>query len=537
MAYPSPPEAGIQVLATVFTVPGSPAVIYRFATNGFTTSATDTPPNTYFDGRISNEPTYRRSVSCVFWGRRRSESGIGFIDLINSDGALDALSLSDVRGVKVQMYRGTLGTPFSTWVLVVTGVVDRAEILGLSAIRLYLHDKAAILEQALQQELYGAGSNAALEGQPKPISYGTVYSCPAPQASTTLLIYDVNDRAVDSVLRVRDQGVELSGPASSPNGWQYDTDPAFHGFQLTANPAGRIVADVRGSLDGVGSPTTLVQRLPQVVQHICVTHGPLVLADLDMTSIDALDAAAPYALGNWIDAPKSCADELDDVMQSFAGWWYIDSQGLLRVGRIETTGTPLFTLGDTELVGEFGVEMDRAPGLSTLCLGQRNHYVHTDADFAGSVSETDRATLRADYRARRLSAGAIASTYAQALAGGIDGGIATLLSDAADVQTEADRYGQLFGTRRYFWSFSAAMSLADLLSLEPGQWLELTMASNRFGLLTPLPVQIIEIEFSFISNIVRFRATSAAPTSISQVTWGDGTGVTWGDGTPVEWSA
>jgi hypothetical protein len=73
--------------------------------------------------------------------------------------------------------------------------------------------------------------------------------------------------------------------------------------------------------------------------------------------------------------------------------------------------------------------------------------------------------------------------------------------------------------------------------VEPGDWIELQLNNNRFGLGTPLAVQIFEIEFGFVSNVVTFRASSAAPVSLgSQATWGDGSAITWGDGSGVEWS-
>jgi len=551
--FPAPPESGIQVLAIIITLPASPSVSYYLSTHGFTTGPSDSVPNTFFDGRIGNEPVYTRRVGCVYWGNRKSESGIGSIDLINTDGEFDALAAADVRDSQVLMYRGTLGTAFSTWVQVALAIVDRIDLIGETVARVILFDRSALLDRPLQPTLYTAsGGNPSLAGRPKPICYGVVYSCPIPQASSALLIYDCNDRAFQSAQLVRDSGIPLSGPSLSPNGWQYDSSPSYNGIQLTANPAGQIIADLFGGLS-IGSPTVLIERLPEVISLLTITHGPLVAADLDSTSINALDAATQYPLGDWIDTPRSIADSLDNVMQSFGGWWYFDRLGKLRVGRLGNTDTARYQFGETEIVGQINVELDRATGLSDQCLGAANYFVHADSDLAGGVSEADKALLTSEYRLTALSATPLARTYLQAADGGYVAnagsessssrrrsiaGIPTLITEADALQAQADKAGDLYGTARYFWSFSAVMSLADLLTIEPGDRIELYLPIiRRFGLGSIKTMEVVSIEFSFVSNLVRFVCSGGPPIADSIVESGSGEAFTWGDGTEIEWSA
>lgn len=499
MTYPAAPETGIQVLAMVIETAGSPSLTLRYSTHGFTTGPTDSPANTYFDGRIINEPVYRRAVGCVYWGNKSSTASLGEVDTTNADAELDSIAVTDLRNSRVKMYRGTLGTAFSTWVQIVDGTLDRTSVPDENTVRWHVYDRSALFARALQSSLYvfDDGYPRELAGQPKPISFGRPLSVPAVLASPTLMNYDVNDGAFKSVIRVRDRGVELAGPSSSPSGWEY-TSPAFYGFTLTANPDGKIVADLEGATSGIGSPTALVYQLEKVIKHLTITHGPLTNADLNLDSIADLEVAAPYELSAWFDQPITISAAMDMVMVSFGGWWYFDRLGRLSVGRLSAPSSPVLEFGPTEIIGPLNIEFDRAEGLSTITRGQKNWYQYAESDIAGSVTPEDQSILSSPFRFQYDEA-EIAPVYAAALNGGA-GGIETILTDADDIVTQGERTTALYGVGRWFVTFGAAMSLTDLLSLEPGQ--TITVTADRYGI-TGRDMLITAIEFGLISNVAR----------------------------------
>ena len=182
------------------------------------------------------------------------------------------------------------------------------------------------------------------------------------------------------------------------------------------------------------------------------------------------------------------------------------------------------------------VEKELLPILETIkSICAENLVADYDTDMAGALAQKLLQRNTTISLAESCTGGYIAN------AGGRNrqlAGIQTLITDEASVQTQADKAGELYNTARFFWSFSAVMSLADLLTIEPGDRVELYLpVIRRFGLGSIKTLEVISIEFSFVSNIVRFVCSGGPPIADSFVESGSGESFTWGDGTPVEWSA
>lgn len=138
---------------------------------------------------------------------------------------------------------------------------------------------------------------------------------------------------------------------------------------------------------------TLIEGLSDVVKFLatadsaCQGHGPLTTADLDTTTIAALEAAAPYELAYHTNEPVQIADVLDEVMGSFGGWWYVNRLGKLTVGRLATpVGTPTFSFTVSDIAPGMAVEFDRATGLSNTILAKRNWHALSEDDLVGSLA-------------------------------------------------------------------------------------------------------------------------------------------------------
>lgn len=258
---------------------------------------------------------------------------------------------------------------------------------------------------------------------------------------------------------------------------------------------------------------TLVERLPAWLAMILRDRGPMETADYDATSINALDAATTYKLGFWSDRAERVLDVLQDTMQSFTGWMWVDRLQVIKVGRLVSPvvagGEPTYT--DIELYGDITVSPDLASGLSDRLAGIRNYSVHQESEIAGSLYTTapgriTAAQLKEEWLAIRKGATALHGQYAFAKSAEP---LPTLLTDATQVQTEASRMTGLWAPRRCFYKFAVFIEGGAGYLLEPGQ--VVVLQSDRFGLNSGLPVVLTDIKSRFLSDLVEIEAWGAAP--------------------------
>lgn len=171
---------------------------------------------------------------------------------------------------------------------------------------------------------------------------------------------------------------------------------------------------------------TLIEGLLDVIKFLttndsdCQGHGPLTTSDLDTTTISALEAAAPYELAFHAAEPVQIADVLDQVMESFGGWWYINRTGKLTVGRLSLPiGTPTLSLDEDSIAAGMRVEFDRAQGLSNTILAKRNWLAYSEDELVGSLAQVklnssdkdaDVTLSNSDYTYSAANVGSVRST-------------------------------------------------------------------------------------------------------------------------------
>jgi len=222
------------------------AGVYRyFSDAGYITSSTDTPASTAFEPLLTGKITWSRSASVYIWGRSRSNSGIGAIDLVNAVGALDALLIDGtLKGRRIEIYTGRTDQAFALFVLEASAIVDEVSAVGERALRitsLGLLSKLNVPTQPLAYQT-GAVDDSAV-GRLRPISIGQPLSVPAVLVDSVDFDYDVHDStAYESIVLVRDGGF----PLVEGVGWQVAVGTGRYGFERLALPTSRVVADVLG---------------------------------------------------------------------------------------------------------------------------------------------------------------------------------------------------------------------------------------------------------------------------------------------------
>lgn len=211
-------------------------------------------------------------------------------------------------------------------------------------------------------------------------------------------------------------------------------------------------------------------RLPRFVNATAQRKN--LTGSLDTAAITALDTAAPYLLGTYIDTPITALTLLRRALDGWCGWVTSTRDGRLTVGRLRkrggTTGTVRLGRGQIITVRR---RTDTAPGLAARLAGLRTHKVHSDGDIAGSVDSAVRAELQAEYTIKTGST-ALPTAYAHAV--GADPQ-PTLLQDATQLQAAADYVTDLFGSGQMTWyELEAAISSEIADGLEMGDWIHVT---------------------------------------------------------------
>lgn len=247
----------------------------------------------------------------------------------------------------------------------------------------------------------------------------------------------------------------------------------------------------------------LAESLGDVLENLAL-RGGLTTADLDATSITALETKAPYKLGYYSRANPQVKQVIAEVMDSFTGWAVFDRLGKLTVGRLERPASAsVITLTRNVLKGPVTRRPDRMRGLSTLMGATRNWTVHGDSDFATSVSQATRALLRETFQATRRALGIIDPFFDFANNAGVR---YSLLQTAAEALSEISRVASLVpvGATPAFYEGVAVLDQTTALQLAPGQ--TITVVQPVFGMDVGRNLVLTRNRTSWRSNAVQFTA-------------------------------
>lgn len=470
------------------------------------------------EARIEESISYQLRVSTIFWGGGRSTCGVGEIILVNTDHALDSLLFDyDYIGGECLIRYG--------WdTLAFTGIIQNVATRGEGRVALTISDKSHIFERGIAQNLYASGEHV---GRIMPVTVGRCYSVPALLTDAANLRFSFHDTTAVVPSTVRDQGVVLT-----PNTqWESVNVPPHHGFRLLQASAGRITCDVLQGTDG-----SIAECITQLLQR-------LQFSSYVASEINGLNSLYSFQgrMGLYIDGAMTYRAAFDLIADSIGGYWYCDREGYFRIRRLELPSTsPDLILDDTDLVGDVEVEFDAAPGLTTTLCALRNWHVHGPSELAGSVRDTAiGALLMKDYRFRTsftphpiYQAGQgltgarrdvpqstlVRPTLSPSIGGAqrpeSDHGQGTLFAMSLSCNQEANRRATLYGGPRYFWRVRSIIGATGVLTLRPGQTVQITVRRSSKGTVFGLVdhrLLLIGIRGEIGSNIAELTLWGPAP--------------------------
>lgn len=492
---------------------------YRYATRDYTTAPTDTPANTWYDGRVIGIGSIeRRMFAAGASGVRsdpRAEVGVGAVDLSNVDGSLDdTFMFVSFRERQVRILRVAVGAAYSTAEVVLVGSIGQAA-LGRDTVAVTIRDNLYTLDSAHQTTLYG-GSNslpngvdgvADLAGKPKPLLFGKVFKVQPPCVNTSRLIYQLSARALQSVDAVYDGGVAITAgatyadqaamEASAPAAGQYRAWLAGGMIRLGSTPVYRITVDATG--DTAGNSTAA-----QLLNTLATARSVASISSSDITTLDGLNSAV---LGVWVNDSRTTLEIMDVVARSVGAWYGFDRLGVFRMQRVGLpSGTP--GTGSMPVLASWNAEScenvatgEDVPTLSVKLRCKRYYTVQNRNELAGSVSEADAADLAQEWRDGTTAGSLSPNPYLRTLTAERE----TAFSATADAVTESARLYDITKLRlRTYLVRGVDLDDSQLRSADLNSVIELRWNRYALGVTTGTVRLIIGINMNLLAQKADF---------------------------------
>lgn len=194
------PERALVVVAAVSMAvdsAGTLQTLYFSTGSGWTTGPTDTPPNTFIDGRVMSAGSYDRTMfagKALFGAQQVS---YGAIELANHDGALDALRGYGFDSRRCEVLIGRESDPFPASFVRAFVTEMTTPAVDVESVALVLRDPMRALDRPCLRNLFagtgGVEGPSSLAGQPRPRALGTTTHTPMVMVDSVKRVYFVCD--------------------------------------------------------------------------------------------------------------------------------------------------------------------------------------------------------------------------------------------------------------------------------------------------------------------------------------------------------
>jgi len=499
---------------------------FRFATEAYITSPSDSPANTVYEPRIVDPGTFNINLfsagetsgsamtangASASLGSGSGDIGYGDVIIANADGALDSWFDLGFDGRRVEIKSlASAKSAFSSAVTVFKGRVERIDTADAwQTLRVRMFDRRLDLDLPLQTTRYGgtvtgsadsADGTVDLKDQVKPLAFGRVYNIKALPVNPFDGIYQVSDGAVASI-QAYDGGVPLDLAsnygsiaalrAATVIPGQFATALSLGLFRIAATSFQCTADVVEGSTRSAG----------QVAKRMMQKFGLVSGVDFDDSSITALDGLNSAEVGVWLDSEINALAAIQQVLGSIGAWIAPNSLGMLVVGRFSAPGTPSDTLTLDDMLEKnrmkFEVTQDAGRGIPAyrvIINYKRNYFVMQGSEVHGCVDDDTRAYLLTEWRQAKCEDVSINTKFKLAVELTMD----TYLTQLSDALSEGARLLSLYGARRdrvnvMLWMDRAtSINLGDTVSIRV----------PRFGYDSGRPMRVIGRTDSRVDNTV-----------------------------------
>ncbi len=470
------PDAVRCVLVEAVARVSSTETTRYLSSSGYVTTASDTPAHTVYEPCIVGGVSVTERLPL----EGSASLGWGDIEVDNTGGVRDSW-LSDIwAGRTVSVFVGDPRWPRSDFRPVFSGIAEDIGSRSEDRLNILLRDKSQSLNDAIiETTIGGTGPN---KDEVVPLCFGEVHNVTPVLTDPGTLTYKVHNGAIEQVIEVRDNGVPVSFTPTLASGT----------FMLAASPVGTVTASVQGSKPG----GTYLSTVGALIKHIVTTYGktPLVTADLDVTQIDAFDAANTAAVGIYMQDKENLLDVCQRLAASVGAQVAFNASGKLQILRVSlpASGTPT-TLDASGMVdGTLQIADTPAVRPAIKLAYCRNYTVQAGLQTGLPAEHLDmygKEWLYALVKDQTTADNWKMTTNPEA--------VETLLQSRTHTETEATRRQSLWGVRRLVLRLEAFGSTA-LVNLGAA----LTLTHSRFGLSGGKTGQVISKTVDWLTHKV-----------------------------------
>lgn len=446
------------------------------ATDGFTSRPDDDPAHTWFAPLLIEGFNFENRLFAGVepTGDRKSAGG-GAVKFGDPEGRLDTAMLLGWDGREIELRRGAIDAPLSTYQRVARMTSAGWGGVSRSGKSLKLRDQQERLygTPLLGEAWDGSGGEGGATARYKPFSAGWVWNVEPVLFDPANLVYAWHVRAVDAVEALKVGGVAWTNmgdypdyaallAASLTNG-QFATCNAKAYVRLGGEPAFPVRLVGRGDAHG-----GYVDTRAGIVRRLACTRGALPLSDpddLDLSAFSRLAIAQPFACGWHFSDAISIGAALDAIMVGIAGWWTVGLDGRLAPAQLEPpAATADFVIDCADaavLIGEPTWDEWLVPRLLTRIGYQFNNAPMGAADLAGEVAADTQLYSDPMSLTPATEAQGVRAMWPTAR----EVAVAANFRDRAAAMGEQARQRALFSTQRRPWVFPVALDpLAPLLN-------------------------------------------------------------------------
>ena len=370
------------------------------ATEGFTTSPTDTPPNQTFGPHLAEPFNIAVELFPGVEPTGAGRAGAGRMTILDPESVLDSWLNYGWGGRTIDFIAGAKGTSVNTWATYASLTCDQmtydttGKYMQLRDLQFRMY--AIEIPHLKFAGTGGIDGDVTIQGQFVPCCFGRVFNFEPPLINAGNLVYQWHFREVEGITAARDGGSPLTFFADYPTyaalvaatipAGQYATCNAFGLLRLQTKTTFGLRIDGKGDkLGGV-----YVETRADIAKRLATTIGSLALdpvTNIDAAYFTALNTVQPGPCGIAITSSTTIGAVLDEFMAGCGGWGYVSFQGKMRVGRQEVP-----TVADHEfwvvpdLAGEPSISDAPAPRRQTTVSYQINWAPQDKANIAGAVS-------------------------------------------------------------------------------------------------------------------------------------------------------
>jgi hypothetical protein len=456
------------------------------------------------------------------WNANDVESGAGYVQLINTDGALDDLPRYGY-GTEAQLWYGAREQAPSARVAVFNGLVDRIET-SREVLTVYFKSRDAELDQPFMSATF-LGTNQAstgvegleadIKGQLKPRLVGSCRNISPQLVQSSILTYAWNYR--------RDG---TTAPSSAPTAYRVGADPyATINSAVTTQAALEAASPAAGTvtpcapesllrlgtkpnlpmtMDVASSVTALRDIIPFLLQDAGVS-----LTRYDASGMTALGDIANYTAGMYVREEMNTRSVINRFLSSVGARLTHSPLGVYRVQMLTApTDTPLYRLksrngqaaSDDSELDMVSLDVVSAselvnPAYAVELRYDQNFTPMRVADFAGIVTAANREPYIQPSRSV-IKENAARVQFPNAVRRVFE----TYLTQTAQAESQAVRFLSLFGSRRQQYTALVRADISVATALKLG--VTVSVVDSRFGLKNGKNAVVIYRKYDAMSELL-----------------------------------